>query len=280
MLHYLGGKFRRIVRYTLLSTLLFGGLFLVLTSLVVGCASTPENITLPTVAPSSAPSSLEEAIAAKDNAVLREHIAIWEHEQSATRKDAFTEALAAYRIGSASDDYRWSLLSVNLFDDILQDKPDFVLARAWRGSANAVYAGNFPINGLLLIIIPGPGLIRLEYVRRAFRDLNDAVEAAPDDPVIRIIRASTFIGMPAIFGGKGTGIEDFATLDAWTNNPASNPQNTDLLASQEWRNQYYLNRARAMAEIENTPEAKKAWGNLLQESNDPIDKELAQWHLK
>jgi tetratricopeptide (TPR) repeat protein len=264
---------------TLKSTI-FVGLVLCSTTLLAGCAVSPDEISLPAVASiSSAPSSLDDAIVAKKNTVLQEYIAVWEREQTATSKDAFTEAFAAYQIGSASEDHHWSFLAVQLFNEILAENPDFVLARAWRGSARAIYARDYPVKGVLLVI-PGPGFVRLDYVRRAKRDLNEAVEAAPDDPIIRLIRASTFINMPSFFGSKDIGVGDFDVLDIWTNNPASNFQNSDILTSQTWRSEYYLNRARAMVKIENTAEAKEAWLNLLQESPDPIDKELAQWHLK
>ena len=264
----------------MLSYLLAGVLLTGTTSLMTGCGISPDSIILPTAGEtSSPPTSLDEAIAAKNHAVLRENISIWEREQATTRKDAFTEALAAYHIGSSSDDHHWSLLSTKLFDAILEKNPDFVLARAWRGSAHAVYAGDYPVKGLLLII-PGPGFVRLEHVRRAFKDLNDAVEAAPDDPAVRLIRASTFIGMPGTFGGHDDGIKDFAILDDWTENPDSNPQNADLLKSQGWRSGYYLSRARSMVRLEDAAEARKAWQNLLNVSDDPADKELAQWHLR
>ncbi len=275
--------YTQLIQNKLLTTLKhisFGILLLFSVGVMTGCASVPGNIHLPEVSPQSAsPASLEEAIVAKNASVLREYIVVWEEEQRATRKDPFTAALAAYRIGFASNDHSWSALSINLFDNILDENPEFILARAWRGSAYAIYAGDHPVKGFWLII-PGPGFARLEYVRRAFRDLNDAVEAAPNDPAIRLIRASTFIGMPKIFGGYDTGIEDFAILDKWTNTPASNQGNVDLLASQEWRSEYYLNRARSMVELEDLAGAREAWQNLLQTSDDPADKELAQWHLR
>ena len=273
-------QMRKLIRYVFLGTMLTGLLLTGVTTLLTGCAASPDNIVLP--APESAsspPTSVDEAIAAKNNAVLQENIAIWEQEQSAARKDTFTEALAAYHIGSSSGDHHWSLLSTKLFDAVLDKNPDFVLARAWRGSAHAKYAGNYPIKGVLLVI-PGPGFVRLEHVRRAFRDLNDAVEAAPNDPVVRLVRASTFIGMPGTFGGHDVGAEDFAILDGWTDEPASNPRNADVLAGRGWRSQYFLNRARSMAKLGKTEMAREAWRNLLDESDDPADRELARWHLK
>jgi tetratricopeptide (TPR) repeat protein len=249
-------------------------------SLLNGCTVSPDNITLPAVTQSpSTFSTLEDVVAAKDHAIMREHIAIWQREQAASRKDAFSEALAAYRIGAASKMSRWSKLSIKLFDAILESNPDFALARAWRGSAKVIYSGNFPIRGPAMVI-PGPGFVRMGYVWGGFSDLNDAVDAVPNDPVIRLIRASTFIGAPAFFGGREQGMADFAMLDAWTNTPASNPENADLLASEEWRSQYYYNRGKAMEQLGNKAEANKAWQNLQQSSSDELDRELAKWYLK
>ena len=271
---------RKFIRRFLLGYLLAGILLTSGTTLMTSCAVSPNRITLPVAAAeTTVPASLAEAKAAKDSALLRENINLWDREQAARRKDAFTEALAAYHIGSLSGDYRWSLLSVKLFNEILDENPNFNLARAWRGSAHAVYAGDYPIKGFLLVI-PGPGFIRLWHVRRAFIDLNNAVENAPDDPVVRLIRAATFIGMPARLGGHDTGAEDMDVLAGWTSNPASNPQNQELLESQGWLRQYYLGRAKAMVKLDQSTEARLAWQDLLQVSDDPADKELAQWHLK
>lgn len=270
---------KRVIR--ILSGYLASGVILMaVATVMLGCAPSLDDVAVPAFnTEGTAPASLREAETAKNHAVLRENIDIWSREQAATQKDAFVEALATYRIGAASEDYQWTYRSLLLFDAILEEDADFTLARAWRGAANATYAQDHRIKKALFVIYV-PEFIPLDYVWRSFRDLNQAVKAAPNDPMIRLIRASTFIRMPELFSGHDEGMEDFALLDGWTNDPSTNPQNADLLATAEWRSQYFLNRARAMERLENTTEAERAWKNLLQESNDQVDQELARWHLK
>ena len=45
-------------------------------------------------------------------------------------------------------------------------------------------------------------------------DLDAAVGAAPDDPVVRLVRASTYVAMPPVFGGGDEGLADFDRLRA------------------------------------------------------------------
>jgi tetratricopeptide (TPR) repeat protein len=240
----------------------------------------PASMSIPTIssAEPSQISNLKEAKDKKNNHILREHIDLWKQVQKNVNNELFSAAFIAYQIGFASEEADWSLLSIKLFDEFLQDNPEFALARAWRGSAHAIYARNYPIRGGWQIA-PGPGFVRFYHIWMAFSDLDAAVEAMPTDPVVRLVRASTYIGMPEIFGGNEIGIKDFMILERWTHNPDENPENADLLKSSEWRTQYFLNRGRSMERLKKVSEAKAAWQNLLRESNNIVDWELANWHL-
>ena len=141
----------------------------------------------------------------------------------------------------------------------------------------ALLARDYPVRGLWQII-PGPGFVRLYHVKAAFSDLDSAVEAAPWDPVVRLIRASTYLAMPSVFGGGDKGRADFDELRAWTSDPDGNPEFSDLLQSQSWRAQYFFARARAMDEVGEHEDAARAWEQLSEATDDRTLQELATWH--
>lgn len=228
--------------------------------------STPQSIT-----------SVEEAQDTWNNQELTLYTTIW-NEESLDDGDAFSAGLAAYNIASILNDYNWSSEAYGKFTFVLDRQPDFVMARSWRGSASALQARNYPVGGVFLVI-PGPGFHRLYHVKSAFSDLNVAVEAAPNDPIVRLIRAASIIGMPAIFGGHDDGINDFMRLQKWTDRPESNAEHSALLKSETWLSQYYLAKAKAMMRLENNEEVIIAWKKLEELTTDPLLKSLAKWKI-
>ena len=201
--------------------------------------------------------------------------ALWK-EESAAGGDPFSAALAAYHLASLTREPGWSAAALDAFDRTLESRPDFALARAWRGSAHALRARDFPVRGLLLLL-PGPGFARLAHVKASFSDLDAAAGAAPRDPSIRLIRAATYAGMPAIFGGTDAALADFRRLLAWTRDPESNPEHADLLRSASWRERYHLARARAMQGLDRKEDAAASWARLAEVGEDPVLQELAKW---
>ena len=207
---------------------------------------------------------------------IAEYEPIW-NEETGPDGDPFAAGLAAYGLASATLDPAWANQAIDAFDKVLDSDPGSVLARAWRGSAHALMARDYPIKGLWQIV-PGPGFVRLYHVKAAFSDLDSAVGAAPDDPVIRLIRGSTWLAMPPIFGSREEGRADFGTLRAWTRDPDSNPDHADLLRSRSWREEYHLARARAMEEIAEHEDALRSWRRLSELTDNPTLQELAKWH--
>ena len=242
--------------------------------LASGC--TPVTPVAAPVAPAGEIDSLEKAEQAWRAETIAEHEPIWE-EESGPGGDPFVAGLAAYRLASATFDPAWSSQAIDAFDRVLEANPDFALARAWRGSAHALMARDYPVQGLWQII-PGPGFVRLYHVKAAFSDLDSAVGAAPDDPIIRLVRGSTRLGMPSIFGGGDEGLADFERLRAWTRDPDGNPGFSDVLRSRSWRERYFLSRSRAMGGIGRTEDAARSWKQLSETTANPTLQELAKWH--
>ena len=260
---------------TVLGTWLTAGVLALGYGLMVsGCA--PVTPVVEPTAPAGEIDSLEKAEQAWRAQNIAEHEPIW-NEENDPDGDPFSAGLAAFHLASVTFDPAWSNAAIDAFDKVIESSPGFTLARAWRGSAHALMARDYPVKGLWQIV-PGPGFVRLYHVKTAFSDLDAAVGAAPDDPVIRLIRGSTYLGMPSVFGGDDEGLEDFDQLRAWTRDPESNGDHADVLRSTGWREEYYLSRSRAMEKIGENEDAARSWMQLSEVTDNPILMELAKWH--
>ena len=271
----MSGPEGRMVRRTFLGTWLAAGV----SAMGYGFLASGCTPVVPVVEAVTGPveiDSLEKAEQAWRAETIAEHEAIWQ-EESGPEGDPFTVGLAAYHLASATLDPAWSNQAIDAFDRALEISPGLALARAWRGSAHALLARDYPVRGVWQIV-PGPGFVRLYHVKAAFSDLDAAVEAAPDDPLVRLIRASTYLAMPSVFGGRDEGLADFDALRAWTRDPDRNPDYADVLRSRIWREEYFLARSRAMSEAGRNADAVRSWQRLSEETDDPTLQALAKWH--
>ena len=265
----------RTIGRTLLGTWLAAGVLALGYGLAApGC--TPVTPVVEPIAPVGEIDGPEKAGQAWRAETIATHEAIW-NEEAGPDGDPFPAGLAAFNLASATRDPTWSNAAIDAFDKVLESDPGFALARAWRGAAHALMARDYPVRGLWQIV-PGPGFVRLYHVKAAFSDLDSAVGAAPDDPVIRLIRGSTFLAMPPVFGGGGEGRADFDRLRAWTLDPDGNPGHAEVLRSRSWREKYHLARARAMEEIGEDEDALRSWKRLSEVTDNPTLQELAKWH--
>ena len=263
------------IRRTFLGTWLAAGVLATGYGLLASGCTSATPVVEP-IAPAGEIDSLEKAEQAWRAETIAEHEPIWRDER-ASGGDPFVAGLAAFRIASATGDPAWSNQAIGAFEKALEANPDLVLARAWRGAAHALVARDFPVKGLWQLI-PGPGFVRLYHVKAAISDLDSAVDAAPGDPVVRLIRASTYLAMPSVFGVGDDGLADFDTLRAWIRNPDDNPDFSDILRSRLWREQYFLARSRAMDEIGAHEDAARSWLRLFETTDNPTLQELAKWH--
>jgi hypothetical protein len=203
---------------------------------------------------------------------------IWINE-SAANGDPYRAGKAAYYLALATFEPEWSKAAITAFDKALSTESDSLYrARAGLGASHRLAARDFPITGAAQYLLLGiPGWKRTYHVLTSFSHLNSAVEAAPDDPFIRLSRAAAFVGIPKFFGGREKGIADYEKLEQWTNNPSSNSTYSAFLSSNEWRDEYYLMRAESMQQLGNDQEAVKAWQVLSDEAEDIQLKVLATY---
>lgn len=259
-------------------SLLTGALLVVFGILLSNCTAVVPKL------PSSKLSStltqinnLDEAEAAFKAHLIATYGQIWE-EENGDEGDKFSAGLSAWKLASITEDSAWSNAAINAFTAALKAQPDMPLLKAWLGSSHALMARDFPIQGWWQII-PGPGFVRLYHVKKSFSYLDEAVGMTPKDPIVRLIRGSTYLGMPSIFGGHKEGNADFELLEQWLENPQRNPEFADLLTAQTWLQEYYFSCARAMANVGRDEEALRCWRKLYQIAIDPNLKELAKWHM-
>ncbi|HBR09939.1 hypothetical protein LR021_03730 [Candidatus Bipolaricaulota bacterium] len=88
-----------------------------------------------------------------------------------------------------------------MFAEILRIDPGNAEALAWRGSIYTLKARDawFPIT-------------KLVYVYRGIGIMRRAVELAPDDIAVRMVRANTSMALPGFFGQLNTAIRDLEHL--------------------------------------------------------------------
>ena len=163
--------------------------------------------------------------------------ALWQAESGAGG-DPFSAGYAAYEIASVTHDPKWSSEAIARLGAAQDAMPEFAQATAWRGSAHALAARDFPLQGAWQVI-PGPGFVRIYHVQRAKSLLNAAVAQAPNDPVVRLIRAATLANMPAFFVDETVVDADFALMAQWDAEPQSNPDFADILTADKWRTDFY-----------------------------------------
>jgi len=87
------------------------------------------------------------------------------------------------------------------FEQRLKVDPNDHLATVYLGSASALRAK---------ASFWGPS--KLKYLRRGQKLMNAAIESAPKDPRIRMVRAIGFHKVPKRFNCRATSIKDFETL--------------------------------------------------------------------
>ena len=245
--------------------ILLGMVFFILIG-CVGVPKLPDASTLVSLTQIYDKKSAEEAWRSSQVAKYGE---IWTR-QSARNGDPYRAGQAAYYLALATLEPEWSKAAISAFDKALEGEPDFPhRARAGLGAAHRLAARDFPIQGAAQYLLLGtPGWVRTYHVRTSFSHLNRAVEAATNDPVIRLYRGAAFVGIPAFFGGREKGLADYAQLEQWTKQPGSNPAYSTLLSSKGWRDEYYLMRAQSMKQAGNEHEATMAWQVLSRDAND------------
>ncbi len=178
-----------------------------------------------------------DAVEAGEEARLNEATEIWA-EESGEGGDPFSAGKAAYDIASVTHDQRWAREANRRLADARDVLPGFAQATAYQGSAQSLIARDYPVRGVFLII-PGPGYARMYHVWRGVALMNRAVKEAPQDPVVRLVRAATVSRLPRLLVNRGPAREDFVILEQWAANPGLNPEYAEILTSEEWRRPFF-----------------------------------------
>jgi hypothetical protein len=214
----------------------------------------------------------------KDSQVNKYH-AIWLLES--VNGSAFEASKAAYELALATDDPSWSKASIEKAEKALQEQtgsPERSLGLL--GASHRMAARNFPIQGFATYALMGiPGWIQLFHIHAAVSNLNQAVQYAPDDPEIRLYRASAYCGIPTLFGVRDTCYEDYAQLQHWVDEPTSNESFEELLLSASWLEIYYVLRAQSMEQLNDKDEARLAWRLVRVKTQNPYLRLLSEFRV-
>jgi len=183
-------------------------------------------------------STKQEALAWYKQEMLRENVndlkeALSEPEQHRSKA---TVAKLHFDICADSSTYYYCVSAADRYAELVASDSEDWLSRAYLGSSYALKARDYPIQGLWQVF-PGPGFVRLYYVNRAKSHLNAAVDAEPMNPIIRLIRSSTFISLP---GKSAVGRDDMKLLLSWINDPDSNAEYAELLRLPAYVDGVYL----------------------------------------
>ncbi|WP_293573972.1 hypothetical protein [Phaeobacter sp.] len=190
---------------------------------------------------------------AMDQPRLTEASALWSEENGAYG-DPFTTGKAAYDIAQLTHDPKWAREAISQLEKARSEMPNFPSATAYLGSAHALMARDYPLQGAWQAL-PGPGFVRIYHVERAEALLSEAVAIDPTDPVARLIRAATIIDMPGVLADHDLALADFDQLAKWEAQPELNPQHADVLRSAKWRGDFYSAYTRVLADQGKTEQA-------------------------
>ncbi len=205
-----------------------------------------------------------------------ETLAIYKEEAAEDLSDPQSPqalGLAAFAMANFTHQAAWSKRAIEHFKS--DENSD--LSLAYYGSSSTLFARDYPYQGLWQIF-PGPGFARMYYVGRGKSALNDAVEADPENPVIRLIRAATFSGLPWLFREEESAAEDFARLRAAIADPSGPHQS--VLASDAFRLAVLYQDARRLDRLERNEEAAETWTEMARLAPaDSFHGALARWKL-
>lgn len=168
-------------------------------------------------------------------------------EESKEGGDLYTAGKAAYDIGSLTRDPKWTNQAIIYLGKARSKMPQFSLSTAYLGSAHALMARDFPLQGLWQLL-HGPGFVRIHHVWKATSLLNEAVKQDPENPTVRLIRAATAINMPSILTDHSVALTDFDLMAEWDADPEVNPTYVDVLQSFEWQHSFYTFYAETLSE--------------------------------
>lgn len=137
-------------------------------------------------------------------------------------------AILRYHIAELSRDYEATGRVVKQLEQLHGKYPDDAEILAYLGSAVALRARDFPWRGLYQVV-PGPGFVRMGNTSKAISLLQEAVDSAPQNPIVRLVRGITLTHLPRPFLQFGEGLADLRLLSRWVDSPSLNSGFADIL---------------------------------------------------
>jgi hypothetical protein len=164
-------------------------------------------------------------------------VAIWMEEKSLGHMgDAQVLGMVSFQIAARTRLPEWAGEALRQNKIALEKQPQSPLVLAYLGAAHAIVARDFPVMPELQVFF-GPGFVRLYHVWRSVDDLDAALVAAPHDPVVRLVRASTMLALPKLFGQSDKALDDLRLIQNWIAHPQG--AYADVLADSGFRREVW-----------------------------------------
>jgi hypothetical protein len=126
---------------------------------------------------------------------------LWAQNAPAELPAALAQAIALHDAAVAGDEKAASAAREALAD-LVSAEPDNAVALAYLGSTHAVIARDaFNV------------VSKMSNTNKGLRHLDKALELAPQDVTVRMVRANVNWNLPEMFGRRGDAIEDMIVLD-------------------------------------------------------------------
>ena len=169
----------------------------------------------------------------------------------------------------------WSSAATDHLSGAAETLGDVPILLAYRGTTHGVAARDYPIKGFWMTF-PGSGFVRAYKIFRAKSLLNEAVDSSNGDPVIRLLRASSFTGFPGPFGTKSLGFEEFEKLAELLNDTGTG---SGAAGSPAFGAGVLYSYALALESDERFEEARAQWMRLSQDYPNMPEAKIANWKL-
>ena len=171
-----------------------------------------------------------------------------------------------FQIGNETADRCSTSKAIKIFQKILQKEPHNAEIKAYLGSAYTLKARDFPLKQILSLT--PLGFIRVFYVNKGIQKMDTAVGMEDLNPFVHLVRGITSYNLPGIFGQLEKGVNDFATLTSWIENPSLNESYHDLFADESFKAVVYYYAGEAYLKTKNLENATIFFEKVLSLEQD------------
>ncbi|MCX7957324.1 MAG: hypothetical protein N2643_05505 [Endomicrobia bacterium] len=159
-----------------------------------------------------------------------------------------------FYLGEASHNLGNVCKAIKIFKKILKKYPSDAEIKVYLGSSYTLKARDFPLKWI--VSLTPIGFVRIYYVNKGVKLMDDAVKIESSNPLVLIVRALTCTNIPKVFGQFEKGLKDFSLLISWIENPDLCPEYKEILSDESFKVVVYYELAKRMIEAKKLEKAK------------------------